>query len=654
MKKILVLLIFTTSIFARTLFIEGLDNKFTCDGKQSSGGGFQKCGKITALKPLTLCFSSPSGMKCQKLEANETLDTEVDTKTTENSKEEKKEKKNTQEKTTQNNTNETQNESEVSSSSIEDTPIFQEPKETNEISTINSVEIKTEINIENQVASVSSQNNTSSDSSINLGALFNLGTISSTVNGTAPDYEEPIYIYSYADINAFGSISYDTDKYFYDNSYSGHLLYNQFDPEVDFYGLVERSPENIISKTDIGVHDPSSIIYTNTSDFDYYLVLKRFEGSLLNSLINRESLHTYTFEGEVIGNVLTPSNTYEQIIMNDSSNELILNFKLGAGNNNMDGTLKFETENTQWDVNLSSNSINSYEFSGDITSGTTQVDSGSFDAVFIGDTRAVENDSYTDDISDVGGIFSILDSIGNRAGGLLFATNTVGDIPTFYNYTLDGYRIRIDTSGNIIEENIQSNYQIIYDLDDNPLMEDDVSWGYWNETDDLTSITTKYSQVRGLKTSTTIMDNILDINTASQTFTFNGGVIGIVFTAIDPDNPPLLTVGERAPNIEDINIDATNSLQMAFDLGGGTNSMTGTMEFTTASTSWNVNLSSSHAQITNSGFTGDITSGDTIVTSGSLEGNFFGRDEIQSVGGKFDITNSNGDIAAGVLKATVQ
>lgn len=65
--------------------------------------------------------------------------------------------------------------------------------------------------------------------------------------------------------------------------------------------------------------------------------------------------------------------------------------------------------------------------------------------------------------------------------------------------------------------------------------------------------------------------------------------------------------------------------------------MIGTMSFTSESTSWDVNLSSNHSQILNSGFIGDITSSNTSVNSDSFQGQFYGEDKLISVGGTFEI-----------------
>ncbi len=97
-------------------------------------------------------------------------------------------------------------------------------------------------------------------------------------------------------------------------------------------------------------------------------------------------------------------------------------------------------------------------------------------------------------------------------------------------------------------------------------------------------------------------------------------------------------------------MDSTNAVTTNFHLGGGQNSMDGTVDFETESgQNWNTTFSD--GSTTENKFTSSTVGGDAV--SGQVNGTFYG-DDAQAVGGTFDMTNGSSDKATGVFKADKQ
>lgn len=207
--------------------------------------------------------------------------------------------------------------------------------------------------------------------------------------------------------------------------------------------------------------------------------------------------------------------------------------------------------------------------------------------------------------------------------------------------TTQGYLIAVPDGGYDASNNF-----IMFDSNDNPMMsDDDSSWGYWSAdvggNNDF-HINPLSTWVAGIETATSVMDGLL--NGTSTDYIFNGKVIGFV----------KVTDGTNVTAIENIAMDdTTNQVKMTFDLGGGTGSLkTGTnesfMKFSSASTSWNMNMTTT--SVNNSGFAGTMSG---TGQTGNFNGNFYGDGSLKSVGGNFDATQGNNS-AQGVFKATKQ
>ncbi len=175
----------------------------------------------------------------------------------------------------------------------------------------------------------------------------------------------------------------------------------------------------------------------------------------------------------------------------------------------------------------------------------------------------------------------------------------------------------------------------LYDDNDNPLMSDDESsWGYWTANfkngDQYIFIDTQSTWIAGTKTADSIVENL--INGSSKTLYFKGQVLGKVLLSNNSIEPIIVN-------------DGINSVNLKFNLGGGSASMNGsTMKFKTSTTNWNLGMNSS--TINKNGFSGSFTGG-----SGSYNGNYYGTDSVKSVGGSFTVS-SGSNLASGVFKAS--
>ena len=152
---------------------------------------------------------------------------------------------------------------------------------------------------------------------------------------------------------------------------------------------------------------------------------------------------------------------------------------------------------------------------------------------------------------------------------------------------------------------------------------DDAVWGHW--VDDPNK-----KWVAGQETSVETLDSLRDAtNTADATY--SGKIMGSV------------------NGNDNIKMDNTNQVTVNTTLGGGQNSVDGSVNFETESAqSWNTTFDG-----TTSGnkFSSSSVGGD--ATSGSVDGTFYGTDA-SAVGGTVDLNNADGDKATGVFKADKQ
>ncbi len=153
-----------------------------------------------------------------------------------------------------------------------------------------------------------------------------------------------------------------------------------------------------------------------------------------------------------------------------------------------------------------------------------------------------------------------------------------------------------------------------------------ISWGSWA------------SDLSGMGNATPTNVSILDdFRNATSTVnaTYNGQVSGTTNTG------------------GDILVDGNNAVQVNFTLGNGQNTMDGTAKFnTTLNQAWDTAFSgtTSGNSFSSTSVSGNVDGSDAI-TSGSVDGNFYGTNT-EAVGGTFDINTNNGKNATGTFKAT--
>ncbi len=165
-----------------------------------------------------------------------------------------------------------------------------------------------------------------------------------------------------------------------------------------------------------------------------------------------------------------------------------------------------------------------------------------------------------------------------------------------------------DNAGNVISSSANEN----------------VVWGHW--ADDSTK-----KWVAGQETSVAVIDNM-----RNETNIVNASYSGKVMGSVNGNDA--------------IKMDATNAVNVNFALGGGQNSVDGTIGFETQSgQNWNTTFNDG----TTSGnkFSSTTVGGD--ATTGRVDGSFYG-DNAEAIGGTFDMTNGDSDKATGVFKADKQ
>ncbi len=201
-----------------------------------------------------------------------------------------------------------------------------------------------------------------------------------------------------------------------------------------------------------------------------------------------------------------------------------------------------------------------------------------------------------------------IDKEGNQQLLTIDAQNIKGDL------TIQGQdAVMTDDSGNEISST----------------KDETITWGHW--ADDPSK-----KWVAGQTTDVQVLDALRN-DSATVSAEYKGQVMGTV------------------NGTDDIKIDSSNEVKVNFELGGGKNTMDGSMKFgTETGQDW-----SSEFGGTTSGSTFQATSisGASIsvddaqaITSGSVDGSFYGKDA-EAVGGTFEL-NTEADKATGVFKAT--
>ncbi len=127
---------------------------------------------------------------------------------------------------------------------------------------------------------------------------------------------------------------------------------------------------------------------------------------ILDNLKNSSTTTTHNYSGQVIGNVHNETDeTNEQILLN-SDNSINLNFDLGGGVNNMDGNIKFKSENTSWNANFSGEATSGNKFESTSISNNNG-DPTATDISTITEGSSLQGAFYGNNGEAVGGTFNL-------------------------------------------------------------------------------------------------------------------------------------------------------------------------------------------------------------------------------------------------------
>jgi len=163
-------------------------------------------------------------------------------------------------------------------------------------------------------------------------------------------------------------------------------------------------------------------------------------------------------------------------------------------------------------------------------------------------------------------------------------------------------------------------------------VDETISWGHW-ESDP------SKKWVAGQTTDVKVLDDMRNNEDTTVKATYNGQVMGTV------------------NGTDDIKMDSTNKVQMNLELGGGKNSMDGSIDFQTQSgQEWETeftgttsgNAFSSNEMTVNAGDETAVSTSE--APSSAIDGQFYG-DNAEAVGGTFNL-NTESNKATGVFKAT--
>jgi len=236
----------------------------------------------------------------------------------------------------------------------------------------------------------------------------------------------------------------------------------------------------------------------------------------------------------------------------------------------------------------------------------------------------VEQSSISDEVQSDVADYSITEQISNVRNIVLDGRTIDPDTSKqqAVNIQVDNLTgdLKLDESSNMVMEDAQGN--VISSSSD-----DSVVWGHWADDTDK-------KWVAGQTTPTSVLENVQNSATVTNA-SYKGKVIGSVN-------------GNDA-----IKNDAANNVDINFQLGGGKNTMDGNIKFDTqAGQSWDSNFegTTSGSSFTTSGGSVAGSGAGNDITSGSVDGKFYG-DDAQAIGGTFDL-KTDADTANGVFKAT--
>lgn len=201
-----------------------------------------------------------------------------------------------------------------------------------------------------------------------------------------------------------------------------------------------------------------------------------------------------------------------------------------------------------------------------------------------------------------------------------------------YNYATDsGWLVSVpdtvDGSGNLAED-----------------VDNESSWGYWTaktyDAGNRKHIDPHSTWVAGAVTADAIVQPYID-DAVHTNMSFSGHLLGAVRTHADGA-------------IDPIKLDSNNYINMNFDFGSGSGGFDGDAGFNTQSgEAWSATFTNGAASAFSfSAGTAEISGlgGGVPLTQGAVNGEYYGTDEIKSVGGTFNFYHGTKE-ASGVFKA---
>ena len=208
-----------------------------------------------------------------------------------------------------------------------------------------------------------------------------------------------------------------------------------------------------------------------------------------------------------------------------------------------------------------------------------------------------------------------------------------------YIPTSDGYKL-IDNSSWIvsISDKVNSDGTFSENIDN------ESSWGYWtaNSKDinnNIQNINAHSTWVSGTKTNVDYVQKLIN-SSINKTLNFKGNIIGTI---------------QNGGSLSAIKLDTNNVTNLAFTLGSQSGSFTGDFTFKTqAAETWSGNFSgtANASGFSGTNFTNLNIAGSAVSDySGNIDGNYYGTNEIKSVGGSINIINTGNGNLVGSFKA---
>lgn len=208
-----------------------------------------------------------------------------------------------------------------------------------------------------------------------------------------------------------------------------------------------------------------------------------------------------------------------------------------------------------------------------------------------------------------------------------------------YIPTSDGYKL-IDNSSWIvsISDKVNSDGTFSENIDN------ESSWGYWTSNskdanNNIQNINAYSTWVSGTKTSVDYVQNLINSST-NTILNFKGNIIGAI---------------QNGGSLSAIKLDTNNVTNLAFTLGSQSGSFTGDFTFKTqAAETWSGNFSgtANASGFSGTNFTNLNIAGSAVSDySGNIDGNYYGTNEIKSVGGSINIINTGNGNLVGSFKA---